>query len=239
MVKKSINQKRDGRRKSVLEYFLKCVDTFDIKEDMSIPIMCLDVSSTSTGFMMMSANIFDDENELAELIPVDEDINTWNKTQTIISSEKTPYYALYPYSYNKIKNFSIKLRNIVKDSELNFMAKNDISPLEFYSKEKLYPKFLSVESVFLFQKTAIVPLTRFQNTAISILVDMGYIPFEYENQEAKSLIGASGKKEFVTPLINDMYGIEIPETEKYTHVTDAIALGYFHNYIMRKAIRER
>ncbi len=224
------------RRKNVISFFSELIKNYDRELCDFIPSICLDVSTSSTGHMMIVSSIFDSNNELADLLPLDQNISSWDKEQTIITKKrhKLDKSALYPYSFDRLSEFKEKLNCVIDRYEEKFCSKYNVNINQY--RNKSYPKFAVAESVFLFQKNAILSLTRFQNTAINILFDRGYIPFEYDNQEAKSLLGAVGRKENVLPLINEMYDLDVPLLEKYSHVGDAIAQGYYHNFIMRQSI---
>lgn len=198
-------------------------------------LISLDCSATNTGFMMSAINLHE-KNELLSLVPVEEDVNKWNKTQTVKSKNqsKNDRFCTYPYANSRMVDFRANIWWTYHNSVKQFLKKYNMTEEEFNHPK--FPKFVAAESVFLQRLNVAIPLARFQNVALSIFIASGYIPFEHDNQSAKHLIGAGKTKENVIGLINEMYDLEIPEEEKYSHVADAILIGHYHNYLVNKVI---
>lgn len=121
-------------------------------------------------------------------------------------------------------------------------------------------KFFICESVFLFQPTSIPPLYRIQTVATMHYMNRGWIVFEHQNGEAKSALGVPTNlpknlksaglksKDLVIPAVNDLFKLNIPNVfdkqgrddyDNFSHIGDAIALGYYHGRIVWQTIQQR
>ena len=221
--------------------------TLNIKQVMEhpVPILCLDVAVKKTGHMMMYNDFSIEENELPQLVPLYDDFAAqWNFSQTLDCTQLDMLRnALWPDVQLRLDYFKNELRIIIQKYEAKLSQKG--------LRTNLGLKFLAVESVFIHRlhMSSALPLARFQNAAIQVAQEFNYLPYEYANTEVKGLLEVKGQKEYVVPMVNEMYNIQIPTKantpnktlayyESFTHVGDAIGLGYLHSFCLRELANE-